>query len=257
MKYIIVDSVGQIPKLNKSQSFKRLSQTMSFKLLIVGFVISIWAFVYKFYLLEIEAPYAFMFPLGDLCYGVALSVIASILFYFITIFLPKYQSRRKISKVIERNLYQLVRLADMIMHNWSDILNFDETKKEEWMARCTGNLKNDGPLKSVFNPLGEKMSWAEFFDAIIFNEEHYIERLRDYRQYLPEEVLLLIDDIENTDRFRSVLQLYKSMYGHILTTQDGERLDLYRDIKGFNNVLWNHMKNLHDILPAYQMSVID
>lgn len=257
MKFIIVESVGQIPQLNKRQSFNRLFHTMSFKLLIVGLVISIWAFIYKFFLLDIEAPFAFMFPLGDLSYGVALSVIASIIFYFITVFLPKYQSRKKIGKVIERNLYQLVSLADMIMHIFSDVLEFDETKKEEWMARCTGDLMNDGPSKSVFNPFGEPISWANYFEAILFNEDHYIERLRDYRQYLPEEVLLLIDDIENTDKFRSALKQYVSMYGQIITTQDGKSLDLYRDIKGFNKALWNHMKNLHDILPAYQMSVID
>lgn len=256
MNLIIVNSIGTIPHLNKRQSFKIIVQTLPFKLFISGLLIAIWAFIYKFILLEIEAPYAFFVPLGDLGYGVALSVIASIIFYFITVFIPKYQSKKKINGVIERNLFQLVKLSDMIMYDITRILYFDEDKKEKWMSDCVGDLMNDGPKKSVFNPYGEKISWADYFEAILFNEDHYIEILRDYRQYLPEDVLLLINDIENNDGFRSALRNYENMYGRILTSSDGKQYDLYRNIEGFNNVLWNHMNNLHQILPAYQMSVI-
>lgn len=257
MKYIIADSVGTIPQLNKKQRLGKFSKTLSFKLIIVGLLIGGWAFVYKFWLLDIVAPFAFFVPLGDLCYGVALSIIASIIFYFVTVFIPKYQSRKKINSVIERNLYQLYKLSDLIMHDISGILEFDETKKGDWMASCEGDLKSEGPKWSIFNPFGEKISWADYFDAIIVNEDHYIARLRDYRQFLPEEVLLLIDDIENTDKFRSAFHQYVGMYGEIIHTADGEDLDVYRNINGFNNVLWNHMKNMHQILTAYQLSRVD
>ncbi len=257
MKYIIADSVGTIPQLNKKQRLGKFSKTLSFKLIIVGLLIGGWAFVYKFWLLDIVAPFAFFVPLGDLCYGVALSIIASIIFYFVTVFIPKYQSRKKINSVIERNLYQLYKLSDLIMHDISGILEFDETKKGDWMASCEGDLKNEGPKWSIFNHFGETITWANYFDAIIFNEDHYIARLRDYRQFLPEEVLLLIDDIENTDKFRSAFHLYVSMYGEIIHTAKGENLDLYRNISGFKNVLWDHVKNLHQILTAYQLSRVD
>lgn len=158
MKYIIADSVGTIPQLNKKQRLGKFSKTLSFKLIIVGLLIGGWAFVYKFWLLDIVAPFAFFVPLGDLCYGVALSIIASIIFYFVTVFIPKYQSRKKINSVIERNLYQLYKLSDLIMHDISGILEFDETKKGDWMASCEGDLKNEGPKWSIFNHFGETIT---------------------------------------------------------------------------------------------------
>lgn len=257
MNCIIVDSIGPIPQLNKTQKLRRFSQTLSFKLIVVGLLIGVWAFIYKFWLLDIAAPFPFFVPLGDLCYGVALSVIASIIFYFVTVFLPKYQSRKKISGVIERNLHQLYCLSDLIMHDISGILNFDEAHKDDWTASCVGDFKDDGPKKSIFNPFGEKISWADYFEAILINEDHYIARLRDCRQFLPGKVLILIDEIENADNFRNAYHQFNGMYGVKLKTEDGKELDVYRNISGFSEVLWNHMKHLHQILPAYQISSID
>ncbi|WP_368112732.1 MULTISPECIES: hypothetical protein [unclassified Bacteroides] len=96
---------------------------------ILGIACFVWTLLYKMLFVNIEASYQWLVPLGDVFYAVALSVIASVIFYYFTSFIPNYRSKKTIDKLLLKWLQQLDWYGKQMVGDISQ-LNYAEASKK-------------------------------------------------------------------------------------------------------------------------------
>ena len=98
---------SQFRKISHKERIKLFLSSYSGFAAIVGLLCFIHCFLYHSLWINIEAPFQFMVSLGIVFDAVSLSIIASTVFYFITIYFPKQHKRKIEEQYIRRWLQQL------------------------------------------------------------------------------------------------------------------------------------------------------
>lgn len=120
--------IGKINPLSFWERFKAFIKSYPGMAGILGIACFVWTLLYKMLLVNIEAPYQWLVSLGDVFYAVALSVIASVIFYYFTSFIPNYRSKKTIDKLLLKWLQQLDWYGKQMVRDISQ-LNYDEASK--------------------------------------------------------------------------------------------------------------------------------
>ena len=103
--------------------------------MILGCICLSWAVLYNLVFLEIDAPWQWMSALGDVFYAITLSVVASVIFYFITSYFPNKKRKVIIDRLIlnwlqQLNWYGEMILGDIACCSYNKVL---DKSKEEWI----------------------------------------------------------------------------------------------------------------------------
>lgn len=238
-----LDSIDPLPKLKKTKLFAYSYAGIT---LIIGICCLIWCILYKFVLIRIPSS-DIMFQAGELTYAIFVSIIASVIFYFIVTFIPEYKKKQAASIQIEFWLNQIVKNGEFMLNALSEDFSEDvyENSKKNWKQITDKPLKPEGPI--IISKIFEFKDWFEFFDYIFEEEDHYIGKLEKYTQYLPLEVIMVFDKLENMDSLRRAVKEYKENYG--IEIVPGFKYD---NMSGFSNVLLLHIENMLSVVKVYQ-----
>lgn len=179
--------IGKINPLPFWERFKAFIKSYPGMAGILGIACFVWTLLYKMLFVNIEASYQWLVPLGDVFYAVALSVIASVIFYYFTSFIPNYRSKKTIDKLLLKWLQQLDWYGKQMVGDISQ-LNYAEASKlsqEELRSYCNKKLSAKPQLGSLYF-LGPYFgNWFEYFDYCFQMEDTYIEKCLQYQDKLP------------------------------------------------------------------------
>lgn len=240
---IFIDSIKPLPTLRKTKLFVSSYAGIT---LIIGVCCFVWCVVYKLVLLRIPSNDK-MFQAGELTYAIFVSIIASVIFYFIVTYIPEYKKKQAASIQIEFWLNQIVKHGEFMLNALSGDFSKDvyENSRKNWTNISNKPLKPDGGI--VISNIFEFKDWFEFFEYIFREEDRYIGKLEKYTQYLPIEVIMVFDQLETMDGLRDAVRQYQENYGTEIVP--GFKYD---NMSGFENVLLLHIENMLSIVKVYQ-----
>ena len=186
--------IGKINPLPFWERFKAFIKSYPGMAGILGIACFVWTLLYKMLFVNIEASYQWLVPLGDVFYAVALSVIASVIFYYFTSFIPNYRSKKTIDKLLLKWLQKLDWYGKQMVGDISQ-LNYAEASKlsqEELRSYCNKKLSAKPQLGSLYF-LGPYFgNWFEYFDYCFQMEDTYIEKCLQYQDKLPVQILEIL-----------------------------------------------------------------
>lgn len=240
---LFIDSIKPLPTLRKTKLFVCSYAGIT---LIIGVCCLVWCILYKLVLLRIPSS-DIMFQSGELTYAISVSIIASVIFYFIVTYIPDYKKKQAASIQIEFWLNQIVKNGEFMLNALSGDFSGDvyEKSRRNWRNITNKPLKPDETI--IIGKLFEFKDWFDFFDYFFQEEDYYIGKLEKYIQYLPLEVIMVFDKLESMDSLRYAVNQYKENYG--IEVIPGFKYD---NMSGFENILLSHIENMLSVVKVYQ-----
>ena len=213
---------------------------------IAGTLCFIHSFLYHSLWLNIEAPFQFMVSLGIVFDTVSLSIIASSVFYFITVYLPKQHKRKVEEEYIRRWLQQLEVYGRWILEDIGG--NVGCSLEEFKQKSCNIDLKSK-PQNNIsmreFTPIN---SWFEYFENLFRWESLYMEQIVKYGDSVPAEILMEFEKYNQFDNLKNAVYTYKQNYG---------KDKVYNTIEGFSHLAWRHAHSLMSLPELYIKHLYD
>lgn len=224
--------------------------------LILGVFCLGWSILYKTVFLNIETSCDFMVALGEVFYAVALSVVASVIFYYVTVFIPNVRKKRIADKLILWWLQQLDFYGKKILEDVVGVGHGDalQMSKDEWISYCDKKLSEKPVLGQFYTFYAEYNNWFEYFDEIFNEEDYYMQKCLQYQECLPLTILEKFEYIEIHGNLRYALRQYQNE----LTTgrvnsmlADDSKVD-FNAMKKLAPLIWNHCQTLRTLINEYQ-----
>ncbi len=214
---------------------------LSSQVLVVTIISLTWIVIYKTILLDIEEFFPKAFEIGEIMYGLAASIIASSIFYYIVVYRPAKERFLKVKPYIAKRVDRFKLDSILIL---SDIFKFQgltvpKSLPEKWKdfrKVCNGILLTSTPPIIHANPSYQPKDWFEYFEYYITIEDSNKRMLYSYWEDIPIDVKTLIEELQ-TNTFHSGLNLYK---------QTGYSNKLY----DLAEPLWNHLNILNKLPKA-------
>lgn len=233
-------------KISHKERIKLFLSSYSGFAAIVGLLCFIHCFLYHSLWINIEAPFQFMVSLGIVFDAVSLSIIASTVFYFITIYFPKQHKRKIEEQYIRRWLQQLEIYGNWILEDIGG--NVDCSLDKFKQKSCNIDLKSK-PQGNIsmreFTPID---TWFEYFDNLFQWESIYMEQIVKYGDSVPSEILVEFEKYKQFDNLRKAVYTYNRYY---------EKNMLYRTIGGFSHLAWTHAHSLMSLPELYIKHLYD
>ena len=238
--------LSQIQKISYKKRIRLFLSSYSGLVLIVGMLCLIHSILYHSLWIKIEAPYQFMVSLGIVFDAISLSVIASTIFYFITVYLPKHHKRKVEEYYIRKWLHQLAVYGQCILEDIGGDVNcsIDEFKERA----CSIDLKSEPPRNISMREYTPIKTWFEYFENLIQWESVYIEQITKYGDSVPAEIIVEFEQYRQFDNLRSSVYTYKRYY-------DSD--DIYSTISGFSHLAWKHAHSLMSLPEMYIRHMYD
>lgn len=207
---------------------------------IVGTASLLLCVCYSIWWKYIPAPYNWMADCADILYPILQSIVASCVFYFVTVYFPYLKKRKKEENNIRRWIQQLVFYGDCLIE---DISGEKQCPWEEFQKVCNKDLMNDPILQTICLREGRQLqNWFEYFDNHFYWIEFYSNKLLQYESSLPPEIKLKMDDYLQLDNLKSAVHTYKTFY-------DCE--PIYHNMSGFARLIWNRAESLRSLDDLY------
>ena len=207
---------------------------------IAGILCFIHSFAYHCFWINIEAPYHFMVSLGIVFDAISLSVIASTIFYFITVYLPKQHKRHVEEPYIRKWLQQLEVYGRWILEDIGGDSNCSMKEFQEKALNLDLNSKPQNYIsKREYAPIN---TWFDYFENLFKYESLYIKEIITYGESVPAEILIEFENYNQFDNLRNSVYTYKQNYG---------KNEIYKTIGGFSHLAWRHAHSLMSLPEIY------
>lgn len=247
--------VGKIKPLSLRQRLWCFIRSYSGIALVLGVICLIWAILYKLVFLCIVAPWLWMQTLGEVFFSIALSVVASVIFYYITTFFPNMGRKAIIDRLILKWLQQLnwygeMIIGDIVNTSYNDVSKISE---DELLQVCNKKLSSK-PVLGGFYMLGPNYrNWFEYFQDKFKHEDEYIQKCRQYSESLPVQILDLFEELEIHDQLRNAINGYQyQLATRQIESIMGEKVVDYNNMSNLADLIWKHCKNLRSLIDTYQ-----
>lgn len=252
---------GEIPSLSNYKKICLFFKSFHGLALITGVICMTLAIIYKCLLVNIPAKYEWMIGCGEVFYNIELSIIASCIFYFITIYFPEKKQSNKLAPQIIFLLNQFVHIGNEIL---TDIGDDKEISKDDFNTKANKIKMNEIPGKTSLYKINTKFNtilknaypvpqnWYQFFRLYFEEEDNVIYRLQPFWGYLPEEVIIDLQKIQNNDNLRQAINYYEYNYTNNIIIGDTN----FTNLGGVSNLIWLHIKCLQEIVTKYQEGII-
>lgn len=199
-----------------------------------------YCIIYESVLVKYEALNNFVYALGIVANCVALSIIASCIFYFVTDYFPKKHQQDQIHNYIISNLESLERIGK---NAFLDIVNNSNPTKKEFTDSCNLDLMEIKGSSNQENPLiAKSTNWFEYFNYIQSIETCIIRRLMIFESIIPVEVKLIFIELQKENTIFSNNKLYMNYYKN-----DKNK----RSIKVYANDIYSHIFYLVELKNIY------
>lgn len=211
--------------------------------LALSIICAVYCILYESILLRYEAPNIFIYALGVVTNCVALSVIASCIFYFVTVFFPKKHEQDQIRKHIISNLELLEGIGK---NAFKDIAKKSDPSKQEFMDNCNHDLMQKEGASYQENRLFTKTSnWFEYFDCMYKIEKSIIQDLLIFESMIPIEVRLKFIELQEKNTLFSNSKTFHEFYN-----SDKSK----RSIKSYASEIYTHLSSLSELISIYNQT---
>ena len=206
-----------------------------------------YSIIYQTCLINIPAPYPFMVPLGNLLNVISLSIIASAIFYFITVYFPKRHRAKVNEKYIRKWLQQFEAYGQWLIQDFGCCIN---CSLDDFKRICNSkNIKlTDTPPEEIsIRELKDLNNWFDYFDNLFSHENLYIEQIRKYGDSIPAEIYVEFEEYAQFDNLRKALHDYKI---------HASQKNIYK-IGDFSHIIWRHAHSLMSLPEIYIKHLYD
>ena len=250
---------GKIEPLSKNKRIVLFFKSFHGYVVLIGVINLILAFFYKLWWVNIPAKYEWMIGFGEILYNIELALVASCIFYFVTVYFPEEKKKKKIAPTIEFWLNQLVFIGNTIL---KDVAGCETIDVDDFGTKCQAIKMNNTPSQTFLyktnltwavllkSPNNIPKNWYDYFKMQFEEEDCIIVKLRPYWGYLPEETIVNLDDIQFRDRCRIAVSEYEYNYKNKINIGDVS-VD-WTNLGGISHILWLHCKLLQNMLKTYQ-----
>lgn len=208
--------------------------------LLIAIICILYCIIYESVLLKYEAYNDFIYAFGVVCNCVALSVIASCIFYFVTDYLPKKHQQDQIRNYIILHIYSLEKIGE---NAFMDIVNKNNPTQQEFIDNCDLDLFTIPKTTNLGNQSFQKpTNWFEYFELMYRMETHIIEQLMMFESMIPIEVKLKFIELQKGNTIFSDSKSYRQSYSSDKTK---------RSIKVYANDIYSHIYFLVELKRIY------
>ena len=212
--------------------------------IVISIVCIIYCILYESILLKYEAVNDFVYALGVVSNCVALSIIASCIFYFITDYLPKKHQQTQTRNYIIKNIELLEEIGK---NAFIDIVNISNPTKQEFINCCDFDLMKKNGRSSQNDLLFTKIdNWFDYFDCIWKTEACIIQRLMIFESMIPIEIRLIFIELQKENTIFSDSKTYRGFYNSDNTK---------RSIKIYANDIYSHISSLVELKITYNKTL--
>lgn len=211
--------------------------------LIISIVCIVFCLLYESVLLKFEALNSFVYALGVVSNCVALSIIASCIFYFVTNYFPQKHQLDQIRNYIILNLEMLEGIG---RNAFFDIVGNSNPTKQEFMDSCNFDLmKREGVSSQDYSLLKNSTNWFEYFEYMHRTEACIIQQLLTFESMIPVEVRLIFIELQKRNTIFTNSKEYQKYYNSDKTK---------RSIKTYSNDIYCHLFSLVELKKIYNQT---
>lgn len=174
----------------------------------------VFLLVMELFLRNIPAPFPVFVKIGDLLVTLAVSFLASFIFYFIQVHLPETRQKTNIYPSLAFWFNRIVIVEKALLTNYVGQKSYTELTEEAVRngAAARDASKQDAPLHLA--GLNRNANWIEYGINQVADIDKYWELLMKYSSYLDSECLSILAGIQEDSLlhfFRKMRTLYKSV----------------------------------------------
>ena len=194
--------------------FKTYLLTVRRDIIILLIIDCVFLLVMELFLKKIPAPYPFFVKIGDLSITLAVSFLASFVFYFVQVHMPEMRSKKNLNPVISELFKRIIYIEKGLLTEFVGVKPF-ENLSEDSIINGTNNRDvnvQDAPLHLI--GLDRNANWIEYGASRVADIDKNWEMIMRYSDYMDSELLLILSKIQNNTTlgfFRTMKTIYPAL----------------------------------------------
>ena len=175
--------------------------------------------------------------LDDVLFGLAMAIISSAIFYYLTVYLPRKADEENINRIMDRQLRWVVSCSVILVRDVCSFggikKEFDKIKKEDISASCKNIKLKDSKKTKIHSFESYEVTIAQFQLFYIKRIKNYISEVLPYSYWLDTELLLMLNEILHNSYFVIAEYYYNNLDSFpepYMTSMDNDLFDYYERV---------------------------
>lgn len=169
---------------------------------VLFFVSLFFAFVYEVFLRKVPEIIPWGSEIGNLFYGVSLSYIAGVVFYFLAAHLPRIRDRRKAVAHAAAHAYRIVALSEGVVMRLTKHSKRVPSRTYPAGDDLHGMLYRVQLMKGLqSNPHNYEEGWWEYLWAVKRDTVYHVDMLMPFLPHLDSDVIEAFASVRSCDLF--------------------------------------------------------
>ena len=175
--------------------------------------------------------------LDDVLFGLAMAIISSAIFYYLTVYLPRKADEENVKRIMDRQLRWVVSCSVILVRDVCSFggikKEFDEIKKEDISVSCKNIKLKDGKKTKIHSFVSYEVTIAQFQLFYIKRIKNYISEIFPFSYLLDTELLLMLNEILHNPYFAMAEDYYKNLDLFIeldMTSMDNDLYEYYERV---------------------------
>lgn len=207
----------------------------------------IFLLIMELVLRKIPAPFPFFVKIGDLMVTLAISFVASFIFYFVQVHMPDVRHKANVYPCVAKLFHRILINEKALLHNYVGAQSYEELTEE--IIKEGANRRNvsmqDAPL--FLAGCNRNANWMEYGFHQLDHIDKYWEMIMKYSSYLDSECISILADIKE-DSFIQFFRTMRNLYNHL---SFGKLDGMSEPLLGFWNIIKEQDKYYNDIFAIY------
>lgn len=163
---------------------------------------------------KIPAPFPFFVKIGDLMVTLAISFMASFIFYFVQVHMPDVRHKANVYPCVAKLFHRILINEKALLKNYVGAESYEELTADmiKQGARSRDVNVQDAPL--YLAGAERNANWIEYGFHQVDDIDKYWEMMMKYSSYLDSECISILANIQDDNLlhfFRTMRKLYKSL----------------------------------------------
>ena len=170
--------------------------------------------VMELVLRKIPAPFPVFVKIGDLMVTLAISFMASFIFYFVQVHMPDVRHKANVYPCVAKLFHRILINEKALLKNYVGAQSYEELTEDmiKQGARSRDVNVQDAPL--YLAGAKRNANWIEYGFHQVDDIDKYWEMMMKYSSYLDSEFISILANIQDDNLlhfFRTMRKLYKSL----------------------------------------------
>ena len=200
--------------MNMRKWFETYVWTVRRDIVVLLIVDCTFLLVMELFLKKIPAPFPIFVKIGNLTVTLAVSFLASFIFYFVQVHMPEMRGKKNLNPVITELLRRIIYIQKGLLTEFVGVKPY-ENLTEESIINGTNNRDvnvQNAPLHLV--GLNRNANWIEYGASRVEEIDKSWEMIMRYSDYMDSELLLLLSKIQSNSTlgfFRTMKTIYPAL----------------------------------------------